>query len=336
LVDIKKQKITLEELEKQYSKNDYIEFYNLIESMVDQGSLIPIKDSGANGMVRGLFKRYWLISEIDDISIELRYIHGDLNVSYYRTHPEIYKKDKMYIEKLSRYLYKNSKDLLTPMAINERSFAIFNKEKFLKEVGRGFLSRVRISLDKLNVYETPEPFLYFSKHKNTPQSVWVVENKDTWYSLKKALLEGVNNIFGVRMDTIIYIAGKERVKAFDDFRSALEIPQIMEEHLRCSDNIFYYLGDIDYEGICMYESLKEKISDVINITLNTEFYKKMIDKYESSQIDLPDSKPGQNKNIKGVFFIEMGSEYSDIIKQILMKGLYIPQEILNPIDFMKG
>ena len=44
-------------------------------------------------------------------------------------------------------------------------------------------------------------------------------------------------------------------------------------------------------------------------------------------------KEGQNRNIKDIFFSYFSTEQVKRMKEILEKGYYIPQEILNISDF---
>lgn len=334
---VRKEKITLESLLSQFENTDYYKFYNWVKSLELEGKLIPIEGSGLNGvMLKPLYKRYWLISEEVDISNELTYLHPFLNTGYYKSKPEEYAKDSYYINKLSDYLYKYYEELEVAMAINERSFSVFGEEKFLKANKNYFKTRVGFEFERFNVYETPEPFVYYSRTKEAPQSIWIIENKDTWYTLRKLLLEGERKIFGVSIDTVIYIAGKGKVQGFNDFREAFESPSIVESQLLHKDNVFLYFGDLDYEGICMYESVKEKFKDILNIRLNSRLYEKMIDKYRERNIVLQPSNDNQNKNIKGIFISEIREKYHDVINDILESKKYIPQEILNYMDFKKG
>ena len=48
---------------------------------------------------------------------------------------------------------------------------------------------------------------------------------------------------------------------------------------------------------------------------------------------IPETKEGQNRNIKDIFFSYFSMEQVKRMKEILEKGYYIPQEILNISDF---
>jgi hypothetical protein len=58
----------------------------------------------------------------------------------------------------------------------------------------------------LNYYETPEPFFtYDIAHgdKNTNRrNILVIENKDTWHTLRRIMSSGLSSIAGVRLTAL--------------------------------------------------------------------------------------------------------------------------------------
>lgn len=101
-----------------------------------------------------------------------------------------------------------------PTSLNERSFQIWQQEKFLAQEGQRLLKNVGLTLDDLNIYETAEPLAYYSVSKETPQNILIIENKDTFYSLRKHMIEGHQQILGFPMKTLIYAGGKKGIKGF--------------------------------------------------------------------------------------------------------------------------
>lgn len=61
----------------------------------------------------------------------------------------------------------------------------------------------------------------------------------------------------------------------------------------------------------------------------------MIDKAIKEEYDLPKTKEGQNRNLKGEFYNYFTEDYKIKIKNILENNLYIPQEIININDLME-
>ena len=216
--------------------------------------------------------------------------------------------------------------------MNERSFEIWHREKFLKEEqGKKILKRCGMSLEQLNLYDTTEPLAYYVHTKSTPQNMLIVENKDTFYSMRRHLLSGEDSICGCHIGTIIYGAGKGILRSFQDFSLCAE------PYMREMENALYYFGDLDYEGIIIYESLAEMFQDECKIQPFTSGYVEMLYKAQKIGIEqLPSMKTGQNQNIHGEFWDYFSKKDIETIQAILQIGRYIPQEILTIEDFQKG
>ena len=143
-----------------------------------------------------------------------------ISVDYYLAHPDMYEKDRNWVLMLNEYLKKHTDALLTPESLNERSFEIWHREKFLdREQGKNIL---------------------------------ILENKDPFFSMRNYLLNGHTEIFGAEIGTLIYGAGKGIIRSFQDFDLCAE------PYMKHPENTIYYFGDLDYEGIGIYENLAEK------------------------------------------------------------------------------
>jgi hypothetical protein len=296
-----------------------------------QGELLEVRSSNTNGMNPPLYNKYKVLPLKEDnknLIDEINYsLHFSFNKSYYLNNIDIYIVDKQYIKALTNYFRENKLKLNTPMSINERSYDIWGEEKFLKDGGgKRILKNLGIIIEDLNVYTTPEPFVYFSANKSTEQRVLILENKDTWYTLRKLMLEGENIFIGEKIDTVIYGAGKGIEKSLEDFEATAP------KYLRSPIELLYW-GDIDYEGIAIYERLVDRHSDLLNIKLFEGAYKLMLRLSKNRSLAM--SKDNQNKNIKDSFFSELNAENIEEIKRILSSGLYIPQEIVN-YEILKG
>ncbi len=326
----KKRKWTLDDIGKFYKIRDYTILVDFIMENIEKGNIRPIRNSGTNGKSPALYNSYRLIAPVVDYSHykeELQYrLHSTLKVDYYLRNLERYKEDKEYIISLSNYL-DNNKDLLTePVSMNERSFEIWGREKFLqKEGGMRILKNLGVTLDKLNIYETTEPLSYYSHIKDVPQNVLILENKDTFYSMRRHLLKGNTDILGMPIGTLIYGKGKGIAKSFKDFTYCVE-PYLTNK----SNNIFYF-GDLDYEGILIYESLSKVFEEHTSITPYINAYKAMLNKADMNS--LPLTKEGQNKNISSLFLENFEEKDRIEINKILSSNKYIPQEILSSRDF---
>lgn len=326
-------RISLEQLLKHFGNTNesYAKQCSRVMELLDSGKLKPVKASGTNGKSPALYREYWLAEEKKDyenLREELKYqLVPLISVDYYLTHPEAYEQDRQWVLQLNAYL-KNSRILLERQeSVNERSFEIWNREKFLsREQGKKILKRCGLELDFLNVYGTTEPLSYYSHTRTVPQKLLILENKDTFYSMRRHLLEGNEKILGEQIGTLIYGAGKGIWKSFKDFDLCVE------PYMKAVGNEIYYFGDLDYEGIGIYESLAELSRGSWEIKPFVPAYEAMLRKAEQAG-RLPETKEQQNRNIKKVFFSYFSKEQITKMRGILEADIYIPQEILNITDF---
>lgn len=326
-------RITLEEIASKYNIENYQSLYTKVISLISENRLKPVKASKLNGKKPALYKVYWVIEEQEDNSFyieELSYQYiSAISTDYYLNHIKEYKEDRQWILLLNDYLKYHSEDLKIPQSMNERSFAIWHREKFLKEEqGRKVLKRCGVGIEKLNIYETTDPLAYYVHTRETPQNMLIVENKDTFYSIRKKFIASNNKILGVSIGTLIYGAGKSIFRSFKDFHLCVE------PHMSEKENKIYYFGDMDYEGLLIYEKLAENFRTECEIKPFFKAYEKMLFMAEQIGINqLPKMKEGQNTNISEKFFEEFTLEQADKMKYILKSGRYIPQEILSEKNF---
>lgn len=322
--ELGKKIITIQEIQENFKIDSYPKLVEKVNLLVHEGILSAVKSSKSNGMSPPLYNRYRVNIKEKDLTFlkdEINYSFPlNFNRDYYLNNLEKYQRDKEYIEKLANYFRTNKPNLDIPMAINERSFGIWGQEKFLKEgSGQSILKNLGLSLADLNTYATPEPFVYFSCNKDRNQNVLIIENKDTWYTMRKLMIHGQYSFLGQAVDTIIYGSGKNIEKSLEEYEDTVE------EYLLNPAKVFYW-GDIDYEGIGIYERLKKRYSRTFNIELFQSSYVAMVKLAEG--LILPESRENQNKNIDSVFLDEM-TPYGERILQLLQRGCYIPQEIVN-------
>ena len=306
--------------------------YQYIKSLMEDGLIKPVKSYGTNGKSPALYKEYWLLElqkDYGELKEELLYqLVPEISIDYYLSHLETYEQDRKWVLLLNKYLKEEKNQLQYPKSMNERSFEIWQREKFLsKEQGKKILKRCQIDIKNLNIYETTEPLAYYSHTRKTPQNILIVENKDTFFSMRRHLMmQEKNEILGLFFGTLIYGAGKSIFKSFQDFAFCVE------PYMTAQDNQLYYFGDLDYEGIGIYENFAQMFGSEREIKPFTEGYEVMIRKAEKIG-QLPDMKIGQNKHIGELFFSYFSEEVVVKMKKILDGGRYIPQEILNITDF---
>lgn len=328
-------RIPLEQLTPSDPDSTYQDQYEYIKSLLEQEKIRPVRASGTNGKKPALYREYWLLEEkknYDDLSEELKYQMTPLiSVDFYLKHPDVYEEDRYWVLLLNDYLKNQKGKLSYPESVNERSFEIWKREKFLsREQGKRILKRCGLDESGLNMYGTTEPLAYYSHTRNVPQKLLILENKDTFYSMRRHLLDGNDRILGESIGTLIYGAGKGILKSFRDFDFCVE------PYMKASGNDILYFGDLDYEGIGIYESLAGLFESRWKITPFVAAYDGMLRKAElekdGSLEILPDTKEGQIKRNCETFFSYFHEGQIQQMKRILEVGKYIPQEILNISD----
>ncbi|MCB2286055.1 Wadjet anti-phage system protein JetD domain-containing protein [Clostridium algidicarnis] len=327
-------KITLGELESLYKVNDYNQLSDLVLSLIKDEKIKIVRASGTNGKKPALYNRYIVLKDKKDNTKyfkEIDYkIIPELNTSYFRRNIDKYKENRKYILKLSDFLLNERELLNKQVSQKERSFQIWQEEKYLQDRGLTLLKKLNVDVKKLNYYGTNEPIAYYSLTKKVPQNIIIIENMDTFYTVRKHLMDKGADIFGNDIGTVIYGKGKGIKKSIKDFEL------VVDKNVSDTRNKILYLGDLDYEGIIIYEGLEDLIKEKYCIKPFVEGYKKMIDKALSNSYELAAIKEKQNKNMNGSFLTHFDEEYKEKILKILNEGVYIPQEILNIGDLEDG
>jgi len=324
-------RIALEKLLSSFKEQDYQEQYGYVMQLIEEGKIKPVKSSMTNGKKPALHKEYWLVEPERDYSFyeqELRYqLSAEIGIDYYLRHLETYVQERMSVLALNAFLVGKRHLLNTSISYNERSFQIWQQEKFLLQGnGRTILKHCGIAVDYLNCYSTVEPFAYYAVHRNTPQNILIVENKDTFFSLRKALMLGKESILGMELGTLIYGKGKDVISSFKAFSITAE------PYMEHKDNRLLYFGDLDYEGILIYENLAAAFADYKEIEPFKAAYEAMLSKGNAYSC-LPTTKEGQNRNLKNRFFAYFAAETIERMQEILQAEKYIPQEILTIDDY---
>ena len=226
-------RVSLEQLLKGRSAAPYEEQYRFIMGLLAEGRVKPLKSSGTNGKRPALHLEYWLSEEAPDYAAyreELLYrTMPRLSVDYYLRHLAAYEKERAAVRALHDFLQLHAAKLGQEISCNERSFQIWGEEKFLLQgAGRSVLKHCGFELVQLNCYRTAEPFSYYAQHRETPQKILIVENKDTFFSMRRQLLAGASSLLGEAVGSLIYGAGKRVVSSFREFSVSAE-PYMKEE-----------------------------------------------------------------------------------------------------------
>ena len=346
-------KISLDALLKGSGAESYQEQYQYVRGLIEEQQIKAVKASPLNGKKPALHLSYWLMEDTADNTRQIEELQFEMapviRTDYYLNHLDVYRSEEKWVKLLNRYFLRLGEREPEPVSLNERSFQIWGREKFLqREQGKKVLAHCGIAGEQLCVYGTTEPLAYYSGSRMVPQTVLILENKDTFYSMRRHLMNGAGRILGEEIGTVVYGAGKGILRSFEDFRFCVEA------HVNDSRNRILYFGDLDYEGIGIYERLAalfgcadkecagEKISGtglcgkarVHEIRPFVQAYEKMIQKAREYGMDfMPETSEHQNRNLSGRFFQYFTEEIREMMQEILKAGKYIPQEIVNISDF---
>jgi len=324
---LKQTYILLDELEGLIKPANYLELVKEINRLISDGIIARVGNGKlTNGRIPPLCIKYRIIRDREndlEIEKEIKHLSPEFKVEKYLKNKETYKKQREEVQKLD-YFFKNQKEKLNiRISKNERAYQIWGYEKMLDtSLGKSIISFNGLE-ERLNFYLTPEPFFDYILNLKDRMTMLVIENKDTWYTLRKILrnsrLKKIN-ILGVEIDGIIYGEGNKITKlcALDNY----------EREILSSNVEFIYWGDLDFSGIDIYERVKAA-NLKSDIKLFTKIYEKMLEL--STDKELIEIMKEQNRNINlSVFlneFLNVGMQNK--IKEILNNNRYIPQEILN-------
>ena len=245
LREFPRKRITLEELDKLCQ--DPEQLGGQITELVEQGVLIPIKNSKTNGNQKTpLFMKYTVRTEnAEEISPDEIYaLHPRLSANGYLLRNRMqFISNKAFLQRLSEWLtYHKSGEM---MSRRERSFSIFGEEKELDEHLK-LLECIGISGDILSCYDTPEQcFSDYIPVRKPEMTLIVCENKDIWFNIRRLMYEtGVRSLFDIPIDGVIFGQGND-ITGKDKFRS-------YAAYLDADTVRFLYCGDIDRAGFDIF------------------------------------------------------------------------------------
>lgn len=297
------------------------EFQHLLEELVAEHILSPVKNSKKAGYVEHVYEKYLIIGEPRKQETDKEFITrlhsyiGTQVFAYYHYRKKEFEKDKKAIDIIYHYYRKSHKERLTA---NELGYYLFGDEKAFEQPDEGgiytrILNRMGLNLEQdLNAYYTREPFFcqikqsFFQKDK---RMILIVENKDTYFRLK-------NHEVTKEYDCVIFGEGWKIVSSFS----------LAEETGIKKTDVIEYFGDIDPEGFLIYQKLKYSFSEY-DIHLQKEFYRQTLKV-------IGGKTPGK---IKGCVREETLCEACQIveelewedaayIKEMMRQGRYLPQE----------
>ena len=316
LKSYKKATITLTELENLFSGNsDYIILVNTITELVNNDILVEKNIKSTNGKQPPLLNKYGVnkyklredhINEIQKYSLK---ISREIDLEQYFTLSEKrFQEDLPYIEMINEYIINNGlpQEIATPP---ERSFDITGDEKWIdQKSGKTILNNLKL-WDKLKIVTNSDPLMIsVNPNKMVKSDEYyhlIVENKATFLALIDVLPDTC-------FTSLIFGSGWKIVSNIVMLQRQLNLK---------GNHILYYFGDLDNEGISIWNSLNEKTS----AKLAVKFYSALLTK------DFSYGKETQQKNQKALnnFLKSVNDLEKQKIISILNCGGYIPQEALT-------
>jgi len=248
----------------------------------------------------------------DDVGLDLLSNHMKMNPSYYLKNLGQYYIDRPHIDRLKMFLHRNSGEL----TLNEISYLVFNDEKALLQPenasvnGKRILNNLQLEIDDFQYVDTISPFYY--PICSNGDTVLVIENKDTCFSLLRVLAGRQSNIKGI---------------IFGEGRAVNKIFKFLYLYNLDTNVLFLYYGDIDQEGFDIARSLIEKHSQY-NIKLSKFLYHSLL-RYERRSL----LKKRTIDTSKSEYILRnLFDEDKIAINEILACSGCIPQEALNYDD----
>lgn len=332
----KKSTVSLKELYKivskftKYSEADlytieYDLFYRIIKELIEH-EIINTRGRKTNS--RGLKELHLNYNNLvkakketltEEDKLFLHNLNRNIDITSYFKNSEKFNEDKEKLKILSDFL-NTVTDETSYISINERSYEVFGYEKELVNENGGLLKRTRVPLDALKChkkYTSLQCHIFKNFYTKEDRVILIIENEDTYLSLLKISL---NTNLGEYIDMLVYGGGNMISGNFK---------QHMFYSIRKSDQI-YYFGDIDPEGLSIYQRLKNANTE-LNIKLCNELYKLAIEigykrglnKINNENQHFPSSEDVDN------LLSDLENSVAENFKHIIYNSKYIPQEAVN-------
>ena len=294
---------------------EYGDFVCMVEKLMAEGVLVPIRSHGTNQANPALPNGYRIKKEKlkADFFEEIRSHQFDLHPliyidSYFKETEALWRGEQEWLGKLQDYLTAYGLPQIEA-SIWERSYEIVGDEKWISEGGgRSFLQRIKI-FDKLKIIDLVEPLMFAlnpQRIKDTTCYHLIVENKTTFDALAEVLPE-------TGFLTLIYGAGKCFLNSITQLERQLNMP-----HVR---HMLYYFGDLDLEGINIWYVLDKRRQ----ARLALPFYQALLRK------NFHQGKENQRKDNKAYekFCACFSAADQQAIENLFASQGYYPQEALS-------
>lgn len=320
----KNKTIALTEISKIFSGDTtYEELAKIIKILEEKTILKPVKSHGTNYKGIPLYNTYTINKNhfkkefLDEIQTFKLNLHESINIdSYLSLKENEWDKDISYIETIDEYIKVNGLPN-TSVSAPERSYEIIGDEKWIDEKGgRKVLERIKL-LDKLKISYKNDPLMIAINPKEINKKIhkhMIVENKASFHDF----LDVLND---TNFTSLIFGSGWKIVSNISMLEKQLGLYD-------CEHRLFYF-GDIDYEGISIWNAFNDKQDT--NVTVAVDFYNALLQKTYTK------GKTNQNKNTKALnnFLSNFNDKERSQIKALLDDDGYYPQEALNKEDIRR-
>jgi len=292
---------------------EYDGFFDVVRHLEQEGLLQPIKSQGFNNF--GLAYAYRIQKQSlskhlhEQIRSKQLSVHSLINLScYFEQAEEVWKQDQEYINKLHSYLMEKGipdKEAFSP----ERSYELVGNEKWIDESGgRAFLDRIGV-YSFLRIVPAAEPLMFAVNpyEMNSREHLHlIVENKSTYAALATCLANSPYT-------TLIFGSGKGFLSSIINLEQQLNLPDHVHR--------LYYFGDLDREGITIWDKLNQRRSASPALA----FYRALLMK----DFTYGKQYQKQNKHAEDRFVSHFLPNEQSKIRQMLDEGGYYPQEALK-------
>lgn len=332
---IAKQRFSYQDIMELDPDMTYARLSEVISRLCEAGTIVPVKNSGKTSFRPPVYREYKKVRLKPDYSrymAEIGSLHPRLAISRYMGKPEEFVDNRAEILQLSGYLWNHGGCPVEVMSVKERSYDIWKDEKFLESrSGHRVMSFNGLKEQELNCYYAPEPF--FCTRTGSEGLVLVIENKDPWYSIGKALKQSGQGWFcGLPVSMLVYGEGNKVTRD-----GALK--QFVLEECGGKDVKIGYAGDIDGAGVEILYRGREH-NPGLEIEPFRPLYEAMAERAARQMeagFPLQESKDERNlawnRDFLELFAGTGGKDNRRLVETVLDENRLIPQEILSYQDY---
>ena len=320
-----KKTISKMELDTLFAATSDEELFGIVSVLCKKQILSPIKSSKTNGnRLYPIYLKYKVSLPQDTYEAELKEIsalHPLLqNNGYLQKKPEEYKKYRLLLQKLDRYLFSHVGNEIS-ISRKERSFEVFDEEKALDDkTFCALLERIGITADVLAFYDTPEYcFNDYIPDRKAQMTLLICENKDIWFNIRRMMFENnAMNIFGTHIDGVVYGCGNKV--------SGMGALTIYTKFI-ASVVSYLYWGDIDRAGLNIYLSAVRSNPN-IDIKIFVSAYEEMLRLAQTKNIPDSDDERNRIEDYSQIFDL-VDQNLRTLFEQSIQNNKRIPQEIIT-------